>query len=68
MTTAFTPPRIREDFDPVQDFDLCDITIPTRDGRKRYCGAQAVNAAIDVDGRTRLLCADHVAVLFPGSI
>lgn len=67
MTMLYTPtwhePKLGEQ---AQDFDLCDITVPTRDGRKRYCGAQAVNAAMDVNGGTRLLCAYHVNLYFGG--
>jgi hypothetical protein len=45
---------------PLVEGDLCDIRV----GR-RYCGHDATHEALDADGRTRLLCAEHVALYFP---
>lgn len=49
---------------PLVDGDLCDITV-RRGGRLAHCHAEAVREATDADGRTRLLCAAHVAKYFP---
>jgi len=72
MTTAYDP-RIewaREDriyatqplLGPMVEGDLCDIRI----GR-HYCGHEAAREAIDADGSTRILCAEHAAKYFPTS-
>lgn len=47
------------------DGDLCDISVCTRSGRKKYCGRPAVREAFDVDGASRFLCADHTSLYFP---
>ena len=47
---------------PLVEGDLCNIR--THGGR-RYCGQDAVREAIDCDGRSRLLCESHTAMLFP---
>jgi hypothetical protein len=66
MTTAYNPRAdwAREARQPVLgplvDGDLCDIRI----GRG-YCGADGVRESTDVDGTDRILCAEHVAKLFP---
>jgi hypothetical protein len=69
MTTSYNPRAdwAREDraaqqpvLGPLVDGDLCDISV----GRE-YCHQLAVREAVDVDGTYRLLCAEHVAKLFP---
>lgn len=67
MTVPYTPrwqPELLTN--PVEDFDLCEITIPTRSGRRQYCHEQAVTFARDVDGSYRLLCMACAQRLFPG--
>lgn len=66
MTIAYTPTLLDEPFNPDRDFDTCDITLCTKSGRKAHCGEQAVHAAVDVDGRIRLLCKSHVELYFGG--
>lgn len=73
MTAAYTPTRewYTEARSPRQldgflvDGDLCDISLCTSDGSRRYCQEHATSAAVDVDGRTRILCARHTALYFP---
>jgi len=66
--TAMYDPRIdwaREDalrpvLGPLVDGDLCGIRI----GR-RLCLAEGAREATDVDGSTRILCAQHARKYFP---
>jgi hypothetical protein len=55
---ATTPRRLSDDF--LVNGDLCDITVAGR-----YCLDHAASAAVDADGRTRILCAAHTALYFP---
>lgn len=56
MTTSIMQPTLG----PLVDGDLCEIRV----GR-RYCGHDATRECVDADGRTRLLCAEHVELYFP---
>jgi hypothetical protein len=55
---ATQPKRLDDGY--LIDGDLCDITV----GRV-YCQAHAAAAAVDADGRIRILCAEHAAKYFP---
>lgn len=55
---ATTPSKLPADY--LIAGDLCDITV----GR-RYCQAEASSAAVDADGRIRILCVEHTAMYFP---
>lgn len=45
---------------PMVEGDLCDIRV----GRT-YCHQDAVTEAVDANGATRILCAEHLAKYFP---
>ena len=50
---------------PLVDGDLCDIVVGRRAGRSVRCNVESHRVAFDVDGRERLLCAEHAAMYFP---
>jgi hypothetical protein len=54
-----TQPRLTDELTLIAG-DLCDITVS-----RRYCQLEATTAAVDADGRIRILCAHHTAMYFP---
>lgn len=68
MTVAYSPTDARTpELGPMVDGDLCDIRV-REGGRFVYCLQAGVQAAMDADGATRILCATHKAKYFPNAI
>lgn len=57
-----THTALRPVLGPLVEGDLCDIRV----GR-RHCHRDAARECVDTDGRSRLLCAEHVELYFPAA-